>query len=62
MLKHIGADACYSTLADPTHCTSANGVTIPNPLGNVAGIFAIKTNFGSSGLARFYARDGSTGP
>lgn len=62
MLQKIGADACYSTLADPTHCTAANGITIPNPLGNVAGIFTIKTNFGSSGLARFYARDGSTGP
>ena len=59
-VEALGADAGFSTQQNPGTITGVNGAwTAPNPLGNVAGILAMRSGYGSSGMAQFMRRDGT---
>ncbi|MDR6398067.1 hypothetical protein J2798_004550, partial [Herbaspirillum seropedicae] len=62
-IEEIGADGAYSDENTPTNIYGFGGSwNEPNPAGNVPGILAVRTGYGSSGFAAFTRRDGSAPP
>lgn len=56
----IGGDGGYSDLLTPgTIAGPDGGWSLPNPMGNVAGILAMRVGYGSSGWSAYVRRDGS---
>ncbi len=56
----IGGDGGYSDLMTPGTISGPDGGwTQPNPLGNVAGVLAMRVGYGSSGWSAYVRRDGS---
>ncbi|MEZ0606187.1 hypothetical protein ACAX43_29280 [Paraburkholderia sp. IW21] len=56
----IGGDGGYSDLLTPDTITGISaGWSQANPMGNVAGILAMRVGYGSSGWAAYVRRDGS---
>ncbi|HDR9068285.1 TPA: shufflon system plasmid conjugative transfer pilus tip adhesin PilV [Burkholderia vietnamiensis] len=56
----IGGDGGYSDTITPGTLTGMNGSwTDTNPVGNVAGVLAMRVGYGSSGWSAFVRRDGS---
>ncbi|WP_247308902.1 shufflon system plasmid conjugative transfer pilus tip adhesin PilV [Ralstonia pseudosolanacearum] len=56
----IGGDGGFSDTITPSAITGLNAQwTQPNPLGNTAGILAMRVGYGSSGWAAYVRRDGS---
>lgn len=56
----IGGDGGYSDLPAPGTISGPDGGwTQPNPLGNVAGVLAMRVGYGSSGWSAYVRRDGS---
>lgn len=61
--EEIGADGAYSDENTPSNIYGFGGAwSEPNPVGNVAGILAMRTGYGSSGFSVFTRRDGSAPP
>lgn len=60
MQANATPDAGWSTIGAPTVITGQGGTwTLANPAGNVAGILAMRSGYGSSGMAQFMRRDGT---
>ncbi|MHA6828260.1 hypothetical protein ACQUJV_18810 [Ralstonia pseudosolanacearum] len=56
----IGGDGGYSDTVTPGTITGVNGAwSLTNPLGNAAGVLAMRVGYGSSGWSAFVRRDGS---
>lgn len=60
MQTNATPDAGWSTTGTPGTITGQGGQwSEPNPLGNIAGILAMRSGYGSSGMAQFMRRDGT---
>ncbi|SEI14535.1 hypothetical protein [Paraburkholderia hospita] len=56
----IGGDGGYSDTLTPGTVSGINGLwTDTNPMGNVAGVLAMRVGYGSSGWSAYVRRDGS---
>ena len=59
-MAEAGGDAGVSSQSSPGQISGPNGAwTVANPMGNVAGILAMRNGYLSSGFSAFLRRDGS---